>query len=237
MAVGQEPGAEKSRFNPTVFFLIFSGVLSLAFFSYQYILETGCGLLETDKDTDTGDRDNNQEVEGVELGMEKEKKKKSQKQVLTTEIEMQTYQINPLRPAEPREGDRGKDGDRGAISDAVEGDINLSVFRRIDNSLIRLEAKFQDLFTAALVSIMPFLGNDENRGWWIKTQPYMLAIAFVDFNQFGFVSALYPIALRNACAVWDNGDFTAAGKLRRCGVPVSVDNTLPYNHTNTHIHT
>jgi hypothetical protein len=222
VALIQKPGTDGSRFSPTTYFSIFGSLMLLPVAAYITILSGDYGIrdkvdVETiNNDHEKGDTSTSTNTKEM-IGWGE------------AEVNIVEMTVNPLSKATGKASTtKIKNAISMSATSEMEEAVSTSTFTElkkststprdtscfkgvllsIDDKLEKWEKSFLKNAYSFVTWCFPSLSADKVP-WLSIVMPYMMTITWVDFNIFGFIFGVFPLAMKNATLIFtvkDTGD-------------------------------
>ena len=172
IAMGQDPGSDNPTFPPRIFFLIFGILLIMPLIAYRFIILKGLGLKPKVKTISS----------------------KSPQLALVTIDEEQTNgsAINPLQKESGGDGAADSKNNTAKSSNASENGIVYTPDITDKTALDFIGRTCAQFITR---NFLEGRVSDEKIRWYEVLIPYMLCVAWINFNTWGLMTAFIPFAI------------------------------------------
>jgi len=195
VALVQKPGTNGSRFGPATYFSAFGALMILPVAAYAVIVRGDYGMRDKVDEELVVDNAGAEArpVETIEWGA-------------GAHMEMTG---NPLAPAIKNANSIAAASQQGAKKEpeSVPAEVRrdtssfMGLLLAVDDALEAAEQSFLTRVYRSVCRCCPSL-SAEKVPWLPIVLPYMMTITWVDFNIFGFVYGVFPLAMKNATLVF-----------------------------------
>lgn len=175
VSIAQNPGASDPRFSVAAYMCIFGVVLIPPLFAYRYITVNKIGLRDANA-ASVGSHSFDLNPIVANNGMDDETAKK--------ESRIQAFEVENPAASASSSGDDSNDEDFTSHTDASA--LSFPGKPTLD--------RWMSCFTHFLVSE----SYHKRHPWLREAIPYMMTVAWVDFNTWGVMTAMMPFAMSNA---------------------------------------
>jgi len=198
IALAQSPGDSTPRFSVSVYMIVFAVLLSFPIFAYFIIVKYNIGLRPSE----------NTPVADIELSMSlsytaNEGKKNDKSKAIDDLLVVLNNPLNDNFNNEYKNDD--KEESKLANSDSLDFDNVNSL-----NILYPDSKNFFDKLIDAFVETVIPDSIKKKYPWLPRTMPYMFSVAWVDFNNWGVLTAALPFAVADASTGAGAGNLAIA---------------------------
>eukprot|EP00605_Chrysophyceae_sp_TOSAG23-4_P000053 GSChrysophyteH1.ASY1.ANO1.55.1 assembled CDS len=193
VALIQKPGSPTDAlFGPSIYFAIFGSLMIFPVMAYIQIINGNYEFLDNAKKAEEKKAEQELDFHTDNPLNKQAETKKETSDIVIKKMEGQSQDVT-AHTAQQQEEDTGSDYKI------------LSALLAIDARLEILEAAYLKKAYGCVVSCFPNHLGPEKVPWLETLLPYMMAITWVDFNIFGFVFGVYPLAVKNATLIFQQG--------------------------------
>ena len=228
VALIQKPGSTtESLFGPSTYFTIFALILILPVFAYTAIIRFEFGLRDKGAEKAEGvGREEMRKQEGIQARAVDMTVNPMVEQVLfdiggggrQTGLELTDYHGSDTRTGEESGTGRGVGPHKNdappsssTVSSSGSSGYGSGYFSQLDAWCEQMEGSTLNFVYTCLVSCSPDRLGPHKLPWFKGTLPYMLAITWTDFMIFGLLFGVYPLAVKNATVVFEQGSHATDG--------------------------